>query len=228
GKMADKSNQESYVENTFTSYSKYYPTEGNVFNYSVTGNTSLLMYSTSFNSDGTIVKEEQKLYREDTLNSGTTFVYNYDADNHLASSFKYDVLTGEKDEGFMCEWTWENGDLTSFNRKEIDSHISNVTWSFKYTNDEYPTPIKNETDVLFLCYNNKMIGHCNRYGAVSKHLPVYIINEVTGYGERISWTFDNDGYPTKIELYWADTNGDYLYDKDGHKCFIEAINFVWE
>ncbi len=232
GKMADKSDQESYVENTFAQEREYFPTEGNIFNYSVIGKASLFTFSTNFNSDGTIVKEEQKLYLKDTLNSGATFVYNYDVDNHLVSSFKFDYLTGVKNEDYMCEWTWINGDVATFNKRDKDSIsysykdsvlISNVTWSYKYTNDEYPTPINNETDISFFCHNDKMIGYCNRYGAVSKHLPVFIINEDTNYGERISWTFDNDGYPIKAELYWADAIGNYLNDKP-----FETINFVWE
>ncbi len=228
GKMADMSHSEIYRPQSFLKDPNYTTIGDNVFNYYAIGTTSKIQVFTNFNSDGTILENGLKFYTlNDSLKFGSSTIFEYDAEGHIVSSINSDVLTGKKGDDYDCQWTWQNEDIVSLSEVDGRNPSSKVTWTYKYTNDEYPTPIENKTDVLFFANNSNITSFCNRFGTPCKHLPVYIVNG-SGYGQRVVWTFDEDGYPIKEELYWADTNGNYIYETDGSKYVLETTYFVWE
>ncbi len=213
--------------------------KGTVFNYTrmrnrsssgINGGTKsirIIIHTTEFNSNGFIANIIDKHidttdYANDTTLIGESIVskkYNYDGYGHLTSLDYIDVLGIEH----TYIWTWEDGNIKKY--EDITVHADSLSpkefnWVYEYTNNDSPTLIENKTDLLFNCG----LPYYNLFGLSSKYLPVSIINGDNGIEHRIEWTLDNDGYPVKAVMYWADNNKKNQYIEQT----IKTINFVWE
>lgn len=206
-----------------TSYTDFYQNQPNEnTNYKYDGNKiveecSLLDDSVRctttilFNSNGYIESET-------TENGGSSdnTVYTYDNQGHLISENYTDE---ESDETRVTTYTWENGNVTKVEVKEIyEGEESEYVMYYEYTNDNYTSAIENKVGFNALQIEDGFISpyYFGTLGASLKNLPVTIkyVEEEHQETQTLTWTFDGDGYPVKVV-------SNFSYD-------VNSIEFVWE
>ncbi|MBR6596522.1 MAG: DUF4595 domain-containing protein [Paludibacteraceae bacterium] len=164
-----------------------------------------------FNSNGYIESET-------TENGGSSdnTVYTYDNQGHLISENYTDE---ESDETRVTTYTWENGNVTKVEVKEIyEGEESEYVMYYEYTNDNYTSAIENKVGFNVLQIEDGFISpyYLGTLGASLKNLPVAIKyeGEERNDVQTLTWTFDGDGYPVKV----VSKN---VFD-------VDTLEFVWE
>lgn len=163
------------------------------YTYEYSGNTIKEIYHSADNSstDTTIYTLNSKGYVEKSTCKSDSHsretVFSYDGDDHLIS----DIFTNG-DYSDKRTYEWSGGNLI----KETTTYSNDSTYkkSFKYTNSVHTSAIENKAKLLYPVNFEEPIY--SKFGAPSKNVVVgYIYSD--GDEENYSWTFDNDGYPTK-------------------------------
>lgn len=137
------------------------------------------------NADSTLAK---------VTSNSQTMEYVYDADKHIVS-LEHTQKSGSNEMTRVIDLTWENDDIVS-SKYTTGSNEDNL--SFKYTNEQYPTPIENKGGLkLSFYFKSQYLSFINGTGAAGKHLPVSIDMGKGTYAD-VNYVFDEDGYPTQI------------------------------
>lgn len=165
--------------------------------------------SLTLNSDGYIKSKKVE-------NGGAEItVYSYDKEGQLLS------VTDSDEDGYsyVVNFTWENGNVTKVETREQENGESyDMTILFEYTNSENLTPIENKVGFTMMqIEDGKYSTPYYLLGVALKNLPVEIKYMESGKefaSLNVIWTFDADGYPTK------------MLSKEGYN--ENSVEFVWE
>lgn len=164
--------------------------------------------SLTLNSDGYIKSKKVE-------NGGAEItVYSYDKEGQLLS------VTDSDEDGYsyVVNFTWENGNVTKVETHEQENGESyDLTILFEYTNSENLTPIENKVGFTMMqIEDGKYSTPYYLSGVALKNLPVEIKYMESGKefaSLNVIWTFDADGYPTKMLSEGYNEN---------------SVEFVWE
>lgn len=112
--------------------------------------------------------------------------YEYNDDGQLT------LLTDKVDDS-VIEYTYSNGDLIKLVAKDLDTHTAYIEADFTYDG-----ALENKGNLpfnfMFMGSTENMLLSLYGYlGNSTKHLPTSVS------GQKITWTFDNQGYPTSMK-----------------------------
>lgn len=137
--------------------------------------------------------------------AGEYWEFRYTADGHL----NYAEWSGRNPSILKLNYD-KGGDLLNISYEFPGETEFNISWTPSYTSSSVPTPIENKGCIMLffarLESQFEYAYYAGLLGKATKYMPLTSYNFVPGYkyGIDLSWTFNDNGYPTAVKEYRSD------------------------